>query len=87
MKRTWRFIKWFVSKCGWFEVLLFATAFTFSAGLAAGEGPIRNWFWGFAIGANIGAMLMFLWWGVKRIWSDFKEHDEQVFEILKKDHK
>jgi hypothetical protein len=85
MKRLGRFIKWFVGKCSWFEALMFTTAFTFSAGLAAGEGPIRSWFWGFAIGANAGALLMFLWWGAKNIWADFKKHDEQVFDILKKD--
>ena len=52
MKQAWRFIKWFVSKCGWFEALMFTTAFTLSAGLAAGEGTVRNVFWGIAIGAN-----------------------------------
>jgi hypothetical protein len=29
--------------------------------------------------------LMFLWWGAKNTWADFKKHDEQVFDILKKD--
>ena len=85
MKQAWRFIKWFVSKCGWFEALMFTTAFTLSAGLAAGEGTIRNVFWGIAIGANAGAMLVFLWWGAKNIWADFKKHDEKVFDILKKE--
>ena len=28
-------------------------------------------------------MLMFLWWGAKNTWSNFKKHDEQVFDILK----
>jgi hypothetical protein len=87
MKRLGRFIKWFVGKCGWFEVLMFSTAFTFSAGLAAGEGPTRNVFWGFAIGANAGALLVFVWWGAKNIWADFKKHDEKVFNILKDDIK
>ena len=85
MKQAWRFIKWFVSKCGWFEALMFTTAFTLSAGLAAGEGTVRNVFWGIALGANSCAMLVFLWWGAKNIWADFKKHDEKVFDILKKE--
>jgi hypothetical protein len=85
MKQAWRIIKWFVSKCGWFEALMFTTAFTLSAGLAAGEGTVRNVFWGIALGANSGAMLVFLWWGAKNIWADFKKHDEKVFDILKKE--
>ena len=85
MNRALRFVKWFVGKCSWFEGILSAIAYAFSAGLAAGEGPVRNWFWGFAIGATIGAMLMFLWWSAKNIWADFKKHDDKVFDILKKD--
>ena len=85
MKRTWRFIQWFVKSCGWFEALLFTSAFTLSAGLTAGEGTTRNVFWGIALGVNAIAMLMFLWWGAKKIWSDFRQHEEQVFDILKKD--
>ena len=85
MKRTWRFLKWFVGKCGWYELVLFTTSFCFFAGLTAGEGPTRNTFWTIAVGAVAGAMLMFLWWGAKNIWADFKKHDEQVFDILKKD--
>jgi hypothetical protein len=85
MKRTWRFIKWFFSKCGWFEALMFITSFTLAAGLAAGEGTARNVYWGIAIGANALAMLKFMWWGAKNIWQDFKKHDEEVFEILKKE--
>ena len=83
MKRTWRFIKWFVSNCGWFEVLLFTSAFTLSAGFTAGEGTTLNIFWGITLGVNAIAMLVFLWWGMKRIWTDFKKHDEEMFNILK----
>ena len=86
MKRTWRFIKWFYSKCGWFELVLFTTSFCFFAGFTAGEGPTRDTFWTIAIGAVVGAMLMFLWWGAKNMWDNFKKHDEQVFDILKKDN-
>ena len=85
MKQAWRFIKWFASTCGWFEALMFTSAFTLTAGLAAGEGIARNIFWGIALGVNAIAMLVFLWWGMKRIWSDFKKHDEQVFDILRQD--
>lgn len=85
MKRIWRFIKWFVGKCGWFEALMFTTAFTLTAGFTAGEGTTRNVFWGIALGANAGAILMFMYWGIKNIWADFKKHDEQVFNILKQD--
>lgn len=83
MKRTWRFLKWFASKCGWPELVLFTTSFCFFAGLTAGEGPARNIFWTIVTGAVVGAMLMFLWWGAKNTWSNFKKHDEQVFDILK----
>lgn len=85
MKRLGRFIKWFVGKCGWPELVLFTTSFCFFAGLTAGEGPARDTFWTIAIAAVVGAMLMFLWWGAKNVWADFKKHDEQVFDILKKD--
>lgn len=86
MKRAWRFIQWFASKCGWFEVLLFTSAFCLSAGFTAGEGSrARDIFWGIAIGVNILAALVFLWWGARNIWAEFKKHDEKVFEILKKD--
>lgn len=85
MKRAIRFLKWFVSKCGWFEVLIFISAFTITAGFAAGEGMVRNVFWGIALGANACAVLAFLWWGIKNVWADFKKYDEQVFDILKKD--
>jgi len=86
MKKFGRFIKWFISKCGWFEVLLFTTAFTLSAGFTAGEGTTRNIFWSIALGANAVAIIMFLWWGARNIWKDFVKHDEQVFDILKKDN-
>ena len=84
MKRAWRFIKWFVGKCGWFEAMLFTTSFCLAAGLTAGEGTIaRNIFWGTACGVNLIAMLVFIWWGARNMWRDFKKHDEQVFDILK----
>jgi len=86
MKQAWRFIKWFASKCGWFELVLFTTSFCFFAGFTAGEGPTRDTFWTIAIGAVVGAMLMFLWWGAKNTWADFKKHDAKVFDILKNDN-
>lgn len=86
MNRSWRFIKWFASKCGWFEFVMFTTSFCFFAGFTAGEGTARDIFWGTALGINAIAILVFLWWGAKRIWADFKKHDEQVFDILKKDN-
>jgi hypothetical protein len=83
MNRTWRFVKWFVSKCGWFEGVLFITSFSLAAGLTAGEGPTRNVFWGIAIAVNALAMLAFIAQGARNIWQDFKKHDEKVFDILK----
>jgi hypothetical protein len=84
MSKAWRFVKWFISKCGWFEALMFTSAFCLSAGFAAGEGTIaRDIFWGIAVGVNILAVLVFLWWGARNIWADFKKHDEKVFDILK----
>ena len=85
MNRAWRFIKWFVGKCGWFEAVCFISAFCFMAGLTAGEGTARNIFWGTAIGANVLAALVFISWGVRNMWADFKKHDERVFDILKKE--
>jgi hypothetical protein len=85
MKRAWRFVKWFASKCGWFEAVMFTSAFCLSAGLTAGEGTARNIFWGIAVGVNVLAMLGFIAWGVRNIWRDFVKHDEQVFNILKKE--
>ncbi len=83
MKRIWRFIKWFASKCGWFESLLFTSAFCLSTGLMAGEGRTRNIFWGIAVCINALAMLIFLAWGARMMWQDFVKHDNQVFDILK----
>lgn len=83
MARTWRFIKWFVSKCGWFEALLFSSAFCLSAGLTAGVGTTRNIFWGIAVCLNVLAALIFVAWGVRNMWRDFVKHDDQVFDILK----
>jgi succinate dehydrogenase hydrophobic anchor subunit len=85
MKRSLRFVKWFVSKCGWFEALLFTSSFTLVGGLTAGEGTTRNIFWGIAVCLNVLAALIFVAWGVRNMWRDFIKHDEQVFEILKKD--
>jgi hypothetical protein len=85
MKRIWRFVKWFVSKCGWFEAVMFITSFSLAAGLTAGEGPTRNVFWGIAIAVNALAMLAFMAWGARNIWRDFVKHDERVFDILKKE--
>ena len=85
MKQSWRFIKWFFNRCSWFEALIFTTAFTLSAGMAAGEGLARNIFWSVALGVNGFAILVFIWWGTVRLWNDFKKDDEQVFNILKKD--
>jgi hypothetical protein len=85
MKQAWRFIKWFASKCGWFEALLFTSSFTLVGGLTAGEGTTRNIFWGIAVCLNVLAALIFVAWGVRNMWRDFKKHDEQVFNILKKD--
>lgn len=84
MKRTWRFIKWFVGKCTWVEAVLFTSAFCLAAGLTSGEGTTaRNIFWGIAVGVNVLAMLGFMAWGVRNIWRDFVKHDEKVFDILK----
>lgn len=86
MKRAWRFVKWFFSKCGWFEALTFTTTFSLGAGFAAGEGTMsRNIFWGIALGVNAFAILLFMWWGAKNIWKDFIKHDEEIFDILKKE--
>ena len=83
MKRAWRFIKWFTSKCGWFEVLLFTSTFCLIGGLTSGEGSVRNIFWGIAAFLNVLAALVFVAWGVRNMWRDFKKHDEQVFDILR----
>ena len=83
MKRSLRFVKWFVSKCGWFEALLFTSSFTLVGGLTAGEGTTRNIFWGIAVCLNVLAALIFVAWGVRNMWADFKKHDEKVFDILK----
>jgi hypothetical protein len=85
MKRSWRFIKWFIGKCGWFEAVMFITSFSLAAGLAAGEGTIRDIFWSIAVGVNVLAMLSFMAWGARNIWRDFVKHDEKVFDILKKE--
>jgi hypothetical protein len=85
MKRALRFFKWFVSKCGWFEAISFTSAFCFVAGLTAGESTARTIFWGTAIGVNVSAVLIFIAWGVRNMWRDFKKHDDQVFDILKQD--
>jgi hypothetical protein len=83
MKRALRFFKWFVGKCGWFEAVCFTSAFCFVAGLTAGEGSARDIFWSIAIGVNVLAVLIFMAWGIRSMWRDFKKHDEQVFDILK----
>ena len=83
MNRAWRFAKWFVSKCGWFEALLFTSAFCLSAGLTAGEGPTRNIYWGIAVCLNVLAALIFVAWGVRNMWREFIKHDEKCFDILK----
>ena len=83
MKRAWRFAKWFVSKCGWFEVLLFTSAFCLTGGLTAGEGNVRNIFWGIAVCLNVLAALIFVAWGVRNMWREFVMHDEKCFDILK----
>ncbi len=83
MARTLRFIKWFVSKCGWFEAVLFTTSFSLTAGFTAGEGITRTIFWGIAIGVTILAMLTFMAWGIRNMWRDFIKHDEKCFDILK----
>ena len=83
MKRSWRFVKWFFSKCGWFEALLFSSAFCLSAGLTAGEGQTRNIFWGIALCINALAALIFIAWCARNMWRDFVKHDERVFDILK----
>jgi len=86
MKRTWRFIKWFFSKCGWFEALMFTTSFTLAAGFTAGEGTTsRIVFWSIALGVNLLAILTFMWWGAKNMWREFKKDDEKVFDILKQE--
>jgi hypothetical protein len=86
MKRIWRFVKWFVSKCGLFEALIFTSAFCLAAGLTAGEGATRDIFWSIAVGVNLLAVLKFMWWGAKNMWQEFKKDDEKVFDILKKDN-
>jgi hypothetical protein len=83
MKRSWRFAKWFVSKCGWFEALLFISSFTLVGGFTAGEGTTRNIFWGIAVCLNVLAALIFVAWGVRNMWRDFIKHDEKCFDILK----
>lgn len=83
MKRAWRFIKWFASKCTWFDLALFGAAFTFSSGLTAGPGADRDMFWIASLCFVVGALIVFLYNGIKTMWKSFIEEDEKIFDILK----
>lgn len=85
MKRTWRFIKWLISKATWFDAVIFTTAFTLVAGLTAGESTARIVFWSTAAIINILFIIGFMTKGMMRVWRDFKKDDEKVFEILKQE--
>lgn len=87
MKRTMRFIQWFISKCGWYEAIMFITSFTFFAGLTAGEGKARTIYWGIAIAVNFIVIIRFMYKGCITLWRDFIKDDEKIFDILKKDYK
>lgn len=86
MKRTWRFIKWFFSKCGWPEVLLFTGSFCFFSGLSAGEGPTRTMYWTVLLAVVVVSIIATGIGGARTLWKNFKEEDEKVFDILKKDN-
>jgi hypothetical protein len=54
-------------------------------GVVANDGMAKDAALVLALTIAAGAILKFLWWGIREVWADFKKHDEQVFEILKKD--
>jgi hypothetical protein len=85
MRRTWRFIKWFVSRLSVFDVVVIVTAFTLSFGYFTGEGLRRDIAWSIAIGVNTVFAIVFISKGIIGMWRDFKKHDERVFDILKKE--
>lgn len=87
MKRAVRFIRWFISKCGWPEVLLFTASFCFFSGLTAGEGSTRDMFWAVVLGVVAISITVMCISGAKSLWKSFKEEDEKVFNILKDDVK
>lgn len=85
MSKAWRFVKWYVAKTSWSEYVMFIAWGAFVFGIAAKEGVAKDAALILALTIAAGAILKFLWWGVREVWSDFKKHDNQVFEILKKD--
>ena len=86
MNKALRFVKWFAGKCGWPEVLLFTGSFCFFSGLTAGEGSTRFMFWSILLGIVVISITAMFISGVKSLWKSFKEDDEKVFDILKKEN-
>ena len=86
MKRAWRFVKWCFASMGWPEWFLLSGSFCLGAGLAAtaqgDEEQKKFWFGMLAIIAVV-VILTFMAQGIVAAWNRFKEHDEQVFNILK----
>jgi len=85
MKRAWRFVKWYVAKTSWSEYVMYIGWAALIFGVVAKDGVAKDAALVLALTIAAGAILKFLWWGVKEVWTDFKKHDNQVFEILKKD--
>lgn len=85
MKQVWRFIKWSFSGMTFRSWTLVLFSFFGAGGLTAGNTQLRTYMW--SVCAVIGAY----WWldilvdVVKGQWEKFKEHDERIFNILKKE--
>lgn len=85
MKRAWRFVKWTVGTMGWFEVYMISTLSAMLIGAWASPGLVRNIAWGTACAIVASAVLYLVVLGCKNMWKQFLMHDEQVFDILKKE--
>ena len=88
MKRFGRFIKWCFSGMGWFEWYMSAISFCMGAGITGtiiGNDRIRDFWFTSAVVLAAVFMIVFVSKGILYAWNKFKEDDEKVFNILKKD--
>ena len=88
MKRFGRFLKWCCAGMGWFEWYMLGISFCLGAALTAtvqGNESLKHFWFGCLTIIISMAMITFVIKGVIAAWNRFKEHDDKVFNILKKD--
>lgn len=88
MKRLARYFAWVFGGMGWFEWYMSTMWFFIGGGITAiviDDKSLSNFMFGVAMALSVAGLVFFIGKGIRASWNRFKEDDEKVFNILKKD--